>query len=302
MDKLKKRKALGKGLASLMAVDSLENSLENSSNGVTLLAIDNIVPNPFQPRLDFDEDSIKELAQSIDKQGLLQPVVVRKLEDKSYQIISGERRYRAFSLLNKKELPVIIKENVDDTKMLELALVENIQRENLNVIETAISYQKLLTDCGLSHQVLSEQVGKSRSNITNTIRLLKLPSSIQMMVRDGIISMGHARALLSLGGDEKQQEVIADKVARTGMSVRELEKMVSPINPAPKVEVEPSKPINQSDNIFRSIESDWSEKYNLDFKVIGKNENRGKVEIPFTNRDEFDKIIALFNEELVSHE
>lgn len=199
MNKQGTRRALGRGLSNLIPTP-VENQSGNEE--IQELNISNIRPNPFQPRIDFEEEEIRGLAESIEAQGLLQPVVVRKKED-YFEIVSGERRYRAFCLLKREKIPCIVKTQITDREMLELALVENIQREELNEIEMAIAYQKLLLECSYTHDQLSKQVGKSRTSITNTLRLLNLPEEIQQMLRKNQISMGHARALLAIEDEKK---------------------------------------------------------------------------------------------------
>lgn len=292
MDK-KKRSALGKGLSSLLAIDPVESGttpvetvIQKKPLEITLSSIE---VNPFQPRLDFREEEICELAESIDKQGLIQPIAVREVGDK-YQIISGERRFRAFTLLGRETIPVVVLTGIDDTHMLELALVENIQRENLNEIETALSYQRLLFECGLSHQQLSEQVGKSRSSITNSLRLLKLPESIQGMVRSGDLTMGHARALLAFGGDEKRQESVAKQIISEGLSVRAVEKLA---NPVPKAKTEKPKAVVPAH--YGTLSTEWQKSLGLGVAIKnGKKDGAGKVEITFQSDEELQMISSLF--------
>ena len=219
MNKSKSRKALGRGLSNLIPISSENTDGKNEIHSVT---ISSIKTNPYQPRTDFNEEEIQGLAESIEKQGLLQPVVVRKKEN-GYEIISGERRFRAFKFLKKDTVPCIVKEGISDREMLELALIENIQREQLNEIEKAVAYQKLLLDYSYTHEQLSEQIGKSRTAITNSIRLLNLPEEIQGYVRAGTLSPGHARALLSL----KNQDIVsvAKKIIEEALSVRDVEKL-----------------------------------------------------------------------------
>ena len=190
----KTRQALGRGLSSLIPVYDAEMVAEGD---ILSVDIDSIMPNPFQPRKNFNKEEIGSLADSIRSQGLLQPIVLRK-KGRGHEIISGERRLRAMRHLGEKRIPAIVKEKISDGKMLEMALVENIQREDLNDIELGKSYQRLIVECRLSHKDLSERIAKSRSAITNTIRLLKLPEKIQTLIRGGKISSGHARALLSI--------------------------------------------------------------------------------------------------------
>jgi ParB family chromosome partitioning protein len=221
MKKQPARRALGRGLSNLIPTHI--DGDDSSNNGeICLLDISSIKTNPFQPRVDFNEKKIKNLAQSIENQGLLQPVVVRQ-KDSHYEIISGERRFRAFNYLKREKLPCIIKTKVTDREMLELALVENIQREELNEIEKAIAFQKLLLEFNYTHEELSKRVGKSRTAITNSLRLLNLPEEIQQMVRQEKITMGHARALLALE-NEKDQLQLAHRIESEHLSVRDIEK------------------------------------------------------------------------------
>lgn len=294
-----RKKALGRGLANLIPTTPNSNDnvksipVSNNENDVMHIDINDISTNPFQPRLDFDEDEIKGLAESIKNQGLLQPVVLRKLESGKYQIISGERRYRALKHLGKVKIPSLIKTDISDTKMLEMALVENIQRENLNEIEKAISYQKLLKDCGLSHQELSEQVGKSRSVITNSLRLLKLPDDIQMMVRRNELSTGHARAIAGLSSTEDQM-TIAERVIFEGLSVRDVESLVKkiiekgtskePIKEKVKIELDPDLLVQEEKLRYR---------YGTDVKISMNKKNKGKIEIAYYNNDDLDRVLSL---------
>lgn len=222
MNKTPKRRALGRGLSNLIPTQDEGDTASHS--GLVDIELASLATNPFQPRTDFDEGEIAGLAASIANQGLLQPLVVRKKVD-GYQIISGERRYRAVSTLGWTQIPCIVKTDITDREMLEMALVENLQRENLNEIETALAYQSLLLECNLSHEELSHKIGKSRAAISNALRLLKLPASLQTMVRTGALAMGHARALLALA-DEARQKELAERVAREGLSVRDVEELV----------------------------------------------------------------------------
>jgi ParB family chromosome partitioning protein len=226
-DAKKQRKALGRGLMSLIPTteETTSSVEENAASGerVVELLITSVRRNTRQPRTDFNDTDIHELAESIKNQGLLQPVVVRKLTD-GYEIISGERRFRAIQSLGRDTVPCIIKKQVSDREMLEMALVENIQREDLNDIEKSLAYQALLQECGLSHEELSARIGKSRSVITNSLRLLKLPADVQLLIRDGSISMGHGRALLGLEG-AAHQSTLAKRIVTDGLSVRDVEKL-----------------------------------------------------------------------------
>jgi ParB family chromosome partitioning protein len=220
-NKAHQRRALGRGLSALIPLEAED---VGSQSGTEQVDINAIAVNPFQPRTDFAQEEIDGLARSIEAQGLLQPLIVRKKVD-GYELVSGERRLRALRQLGWDRIPCIVRRKVSDREMLELALVENVQRENLNEIELATAYQRLLLDCKLSHEQLSERVGKSRSAITNSLRLLKLPASVQEMVRRGGLSMGHARALLTLEDAGRQKE-LAQRAVDKGLSVRDVEDTV----------------------------------------------------------------------------
>lgn len=293
MSNKKPRQALGRGLSSLIPVFEEEAGLA----AVVDVAEEKIAPNPFQPRRAFDEEEIKGLAESIKSQGLLQPVILRKKED-FFEIISGERRVRALRLLGEKRIPAIIKDMVSDTKMLEMALVENVQRENLNDIELAQSYQKLLFDCRISHQDLSGRIGKSRSAITNTLRLLKLPQEIQAMICGGEISSGHARALLSLK-DQKSQIAVAQKIVAQQLSVRQTEHIVQPKGAGRKSGAQ-AQGATARDGKFLDPETAHQQdllryRFGTDVRILMDAAYRGKVEIHFYNKEDCHRILKLCN-------
>ena len=297
----KKRRALGRGLDKLIPTVSVDD--KDSSNGIDEVEISSIKVNPFQPRLDFVDSEIENLAESIKNQGLLQPIVLRKIDD-NYQIISGERRFRAFKFLKKDRVPAIIKVGINDTEMLEMALVENIQRENLSDVEVAISYQKLLFDCGLSHKQLSERVGKSRSGITNTLRLLKLPDSIQQMIRGGKISSGHGRALLSID-DKKEQLSIADKIVSDKLSVREVENCNREDNTVTqestdkdssgsKKNTQKEKVVKERDADLVAVEEKLRFHFGTDVKLnVDNSTHKGKIEINCYEKSDLNRIIDM---------
>jgi len=299
------RKALGRGLSILYGEG------EDQSAGVvggfqTTVSASIISPNPFQPRIDFNSEQIEELAKSIKEQGLLQPIVVRKISEQKYQIVSGERRFRALKSLEEEEIPVIIRNDIDDKQMLELALVENIQRENLNEIETALSYQKLIDDCNYSHQELSERLGKGRASISNTLRLLKLPEVIQQMLRTQQISVGHAKVLLPIENPILQLE-IAQEVMKKSLSVREAEKKISQALNRGNSRTSEIRDENSSQDSekkegvlaarYSSVLSDIKKMRGFELKVIEKDAKKGKLEIEFASIEEFEKIIAFLSKE-----
>ncbi|MDR0330443.1 MAG: ParB/RepB/Spo0J family partition protein [Chitinispirillales bacterium] len=221
MNTVTKRKALGRGLSSLIPTRSAEAGDGKDGGEIHDVDIGAIDPNPYQPRVDFDDAEIVGLAESIKNQGLLQPVVLRQAGGR-YEIISGERRFRAFKYLQRETVPCYVRGQVSDSEMLELALVENIQREELNEIETSIAYKKLLEQCGYTHDALAQKVGKSRAAVSNSLRLLNLPGEVQEMVRRGEISVGHARAVLSIEGAQRQVEA-ARRVVLESLTVRDVE-------------------------------------------------------------------------------
>ena len=232
-----KKNALGRGLNALIESSDYENL--NQTREPNEIKIDLIEANPFQPRSNFDEEALQELADSIKELGVIQPITVRALENGKYQLISGERRLRASKLVGLEKIPAYIR-NTDDQGMLEMALVENIQREDLNAIEVAISYQRLMDECNLTQDMLSQRVGKKRSTVANYTRLLNLPAKIQLGIKEDKISMGHARALLAVK-DTDTQLMVYDQILKYDFSVRKVEEIVKELSNEEKVK-EPAKP------------------------------------------------------------
>src|SRR6187551_1941760 len=231
---MSKKKALGRGLSALLSDNEEDEKLNveistdvipsTPANGMSEIQVSEIEVNPFQPRTHFDQEALKELAESIKVHGIIQPITVRRLSRNQYQLISGERRFQASQLAGLKSVPAYIR-LADDQQMLEMALIENIQRENLNAMEIALSYQRLLTECNLKQEELGERVGKNRSTVTNYLRLLKLPPDIQIAVRDNRLSMGHARAIINVDMPD-QQLYIFKKALGEELSVRKVEELV----------------------------------------------------------------------------
>ena len=291
----KNRRALGRGLDAIMQspetdITSKDISGDFVAGAVAEIDIDLIETNPFQPRTEFDETALRELAQSIKEQGVIQPVTVRKLGYNKYQLISGERRLRASKMAGLKTIPVFIRV-ANDEQMLELALIENIHRENLNAIEVAISYQRLIDECNMTQEEVSEKVGKSRCAVANFLRLLKLPAEVQIAIRDGHISMGHARALININDKEEQlrllQQIIMDE-----MNVRQTEEM------ADKAKGKADKERKQTNYIpehFKSSIKKLSQTLNTKVKVKRNVKGQGSVVIDFKDEAEFDRIMELFN-------
>ena len=286
------KRGLGKGLDSLIPSNVMESvktteSGENGKNGdgATLVKITKVEPNRDQPRKNFDEDSLQELSESIKQFGLLQPILVQDRQT-HYEIIAGERRWRAAKIAGLKEVPVIIR-NLTDQEIVEISLIENIQREDLNPIEEAQAYKRLLTEFHLKQDEVAERVSKSRTAVTNSMRLLKLCDEVQKMVVDEMISTGHARALISIE-DPEEQYMIAQKIFDEKLSVREVEKLVKNLHKPPKER-------KQEDKTLEAIYNDISEKLrqSLSTKVTinAKDNGAGKIEIEFYNHEDLDRLL-----------
>jgi ParB family chromosome partitioning protein len=295
----KKRGALGKGLSALLenaATDITSKSQESGVVGsISMIPIGDIEANPFNPRTNFEKEALEELRESIATHGIIQPLTVRKLGRDKYQLISGERRFRASQLNGLEEVPAYIRV-ANDQAMLEMALVENIQREDLNSIEVALSYQRLITECNLTQEQLSQKISKSRSSITNHIRLLKLPAVIQLGVRDGLVSMGHARALVS-AGEEQFQVLLYQRIIDNNLSVRELEVLiregykVEDFTDEPK-EKAPSPALNKSQETFKSFLGD---RVSAKVDIKKNNLGSGKIMISFNSEVDLNRIIEILN-------
>ena len=274
---------LGKGLGALIPT---EESAEERSQSYRVLPVDKIEPNPMQPRRDFNTDRLTELAESFKQNGIIQPLVV-KPNGSGYVIIAGERRYRAARMAGITEVPVIVSEEMDDTRMLELALVENIQRENLNPIELAEAYRKLIEQCGLTQQQLSDKVGKSRTAIANQLRLLTLPDEIKEMVRGAKLTEGHARALLSLT-TETEMRHMAEKILDDLLSVREVERRTGRKRGKRLV---PKKRMPE----IVEVESYLKRLMGTQVK-ISPGLKRGKIEIEYYGDDDLTRLLELFHQ------
>jgi ParB family chromosome partitioning protein len=287
----KKQPALGRGLSALLQNSETDITSMNGATvgSVSMINIEHIEANPFNPRTHFEKEALEELRMSILTHGIIQPLTVRKLGRDRYQLISGERRFRASQLAGLTEVPAYIRIANDQT-MLEMALVENIQREDLNAIEVAISYERLLDECKLTQEQLSEKVAKSRSSIANHIRLLKLPASIQAGVRDQKISMGHARALLSIT-DEQEQLNAYQQIIDEALSVRAVELMVKPVsNNGQTTTKKPKIGLSNTEQVFTAFLSDkLGAKVSIDKTDSGK----GKVLVHFSTEAELNRVMAL---------
>lgn len=292
------KKGLGKGLGALIPegpeapvqTKVIEKKVVIKEPSEVKLKINEVEPNREQPRQKFDEDALIELAESIKQYGILQPLLVQK-RDKYYEIIAGERRWRAAKIAGLKEVPVVIKDYTEQ-ELVEVALIENIQREDLNAIEEAQAYQKLINDYKLKQDELAERVSKSRSAITNSMRLLKLNPQVQKMLIDDMISSGHARTLLAID-DQELQYTVALKVFDEKMSVRDLEKYIKNMNKPEKNKQAPATPNN--DFIYRDIEDKLKTVVGTKVVIHNKDNNKGKIEIDYYSKEEFERIIEILN-------
>jgi ParB family chromosome partitioning protein len=287
-----KKKALGRGLSALLSDTPETEKLEEAplpSSNLNELPIAEIEVNPFQPRQDFDQEALRELAESIKVHGIIQPVTVRKLARNQYQLISGERRYQAARLAGLKTIPVYVR-SADDQQMLEMSLIENIQRENLNPVEIALSYQRLLTECNLKQDELGDRVGKNRTTVTNYLRLLKLPPDIQIALRDNKLSMGHARAIISVENPEIQL-LIFKRTIREELSVRQVEDLVRSMTKSSKEKPSPGNPAASKEIV--QLQGKLSSHFGT--KVSVKSDGRkGEIKIPFLSIEDLNRILDIF--------
>ena len=250
--------------------------------------------NPYQPRTRFDEEALAELAESIKIQGIIQPITVRKLSDKKYQLISGERRFHASKLAGLEAIPAYIR-TANDQQMLEMALIENIQRENLNSIEIALSYQRLLSECDLRQEDLGDRVGKKRSTVTNYLRLLKLPPDIQAALRDELISMGHARAIINLDKVDQQLHIFK-AILKDGLSVRKVEEMVRRMQNRQAVKEDVSaKQITGLSHEVRQIQDKLSSHFGTRVLIRNDKENKGDIKIPYASHEDLNRILEILD-------
>ena len=283
-----KRNALGRGLDALLSMDEVQTEGSSSINEIEL---SKIVVNPNQPRHEFDETALQELADSISEIGIIQPITLRKLSDDEYQIIAGERRFRASQLAGLKSIPAYIR-TADDENVMEMALIENIQREDLNSVEIALAYQHLLEQYGLTQERLSERVGKKRTTIANYLRLLKLPAPIQMALQNKQIDMGHARALAGLD-DPQQQIALLKKIVKKGLSVRQAEEQVQKIRQEKPVRDDADEEFPES--YVRLV--DYLEKFfTQEISIKKNNKGGGKIVIGFESDADIEAFIGKFNE------
>jgi len=301
-----KRNALGRGLSALLkdseSVNQNQNNNTDKNNAssspevnslgsINEIKLSEIEVNPFQPRTDFDQDALQELADSIKLQGLIQPITVRRLNAHSYQLISGERRFRASKIAGLTQIPAYVR-SANDQQMLEMALIENIQRENLNAIEVAISLQRMIEECNLKQDELGERVSKNRSTVSNYLRLLKLPPVVQASIREGEITMGHAKALITID-DPTKQIFIHQHIIKEGLSVRKTEELVRDMQTAPiKKEGKQPEPISFQ---IQKIQDDLASKFSSRVKLKIGGQGRGTIEIPFLSESDLTRILEIMD-------
>ncbi|HAA15465.1 MAG TPA: chromosome partitioning protein ParB [Cytophagales bacterium] len=304
----KRKGGLGRGLGALLE-DSVEvqepttssepvpakEPEENGGSSINEIPVAAIEVNPFQPRTHFDKVALDELAESIKVQGIIQPITVRKLEEGQYQLISGERRLQASKLAGLENVPAYIR-TANDQQMLEMALIENIQRENLNAIEVALSYQRLLTECNLKQEQLGDRVGKNRTTVNNYLRLLKLPPDIQVALRDKRLSMGHARALINIEDIDKQLSIFK-KVITEDLSVRKVEALVRQVMNGPDEAPAPARKGLSQERAYeiRQITTKLSSHFGTKVDVKSDEKHKGEIKIPFVSAEDLTRILEILN-------
>lgn len=283
--------ALGRGLDALISTEDVRTS---GSSTINEIAISQIEPNPNQPRHEFDQDALQELATSIRELGIIQPITLRQVADDKYQIIAGERRWRASQLAGLETIPAYIR-TVNDENVMELALVENLQRQDLNAIEIALAYEHLLEGSGMTQERISERVGKSRTAITNYLRLLKLPAQVQMALQKKELDMGHARALLSLDSPTQQIKLFKD-IIKNNYSVRKVEEIVKRLKNDDPIENEQNNTQkSQLNERMGTLSKQLSKVFSTKVQMTCTNKGKGKINIPFANEDELERILLLFD-------
>ncbi|NHA05699.1 ParB/RepB/Spo0J family partition protein [Mucilaginibacter sp. HC2] len=302
-----RRNALGKGLSALLNdsvnvqpynktkdkdTEASTSAVEvNSLGSVNEIQLAEIEVNPFQPRTDFDPQALAELADSIKLQGLIQPITVRRINAHKYQLISGERRFRASKIAGLTQVPAYVR-TANDQQMLEMALIENIQRENLNAIEVALSFQRMIEECNLKQEELGDRVSKNRSTVTNYLRLLKLPPSIQASIRDGALTMGHAKALITID-DPAKQLYLHQHIIQQGLSVRKAEELAREMQKSPvKKEGKQPEPVSYQ---LQKIQDDLASKFSTRVKLKVGNKGSGVIEIPFLSEDDLGRILEMLD-------
>lgn len=287
-----KRNALGRGLDSLISMDDVP---AQGSSAINEVPLDQIQPNPEQPRTNFDEEALAELAMSIRELGIIQPLSLRKLAPDSYQIIAGERRFRAARLAGLDSVPAYIR-TANEAELTEMALIENIQREDLNAIEIALTFRKLIDQYNLTQERLSERIGKKRATVANFLRLLKLPAEVQLGLRDKRVDMGHARALLTIDKPSLQLKLY-NEIIKQGLSVRKVEELAKAYQAAEENGEMPSRQSKptMSNKDFDILKKHLSASFRTPVQFTCNPQGRGKITFPFKNEDELAQLIAIFD-------
>lgn len=288
-----KRNALGRGLDALFSMDEVQTG---GSSSISEVELTKIQVNPNQPRREFDPVALQELADSIREIGIIQPITLRKINDEEYQIIAGERRFRASQMAGLERVPSYIR-TADDENVLEMALIENIQREDLNSVEIALTYQHLLDQYGLTQERLSERVGKKRTTVANYLRLLKLPAPVQMGLKNKQIDMGHARALLSLN-DPKLQVKLYEEIVAQGYSVRRVEELVKQLSQGESIVSNGRKIAPKQQRLpeeYNMLKQQLSGFFNTRVQLTCSDQGKGKISIPFANEEELEHIMRIFD-------
>ncbi len=287
-----RKNALGRGLGAL--IEDADREKYENIDSISDININQIETNPYQPRSKFDEEGLNELASSIKELGIIQPITVRKLADGKFQLITGERRFRASIIAGLKKMPAYFR-TADDQAMLELALVENIQREDLDSVEIAISYQRLIEECQLTQENLSERVGRKRSTISNYLRLLKLPAEIQLGIREKKLSMGHARTLVNIE-DPKTQIKVFYRVIDEELSVRKTEELVRQMNRNANKDTSKNERKQKINEDFQKLSQHLSDFFNARVQFRVNEDGKGKIVIPFDNTEEMERIIGILDQ------
>ena len=287
-----KKFTLGRGLDALISTEAVRTS---GSSSIGEIALSQIEANPNQPRSEFSEDALRELADSISEIGIVQPITLRQIDEDRYQIIAGERRFRASQLAGKETIPAYLI-TADDESTMEMALVENIQREDLNALEIALAYQKLIEQNNFSQEQLSKRVGKGRATIANFLRLLKLPAPVQMALKEKRIDMGHARALLSLD-DPKQQIELFKEIQKNDYSVRQVEELVRNMKEAGEEATEEKEAPAQNENVavYSQLKKQLTHFFQTPVQLTCSSKGSGKISIKFKNEQELERIISIFD-------
>ena len=289
-----RRNALGRGLSALLenATTDITTSEAKPLNSISEIPISQVEANPFQPRTEFKEEELRELSESIKVHGVIQPITVRKMGFDSYQLISGERRTRASRLAGLTNIPAYIR-LANDQEMLEMALIENIQREDLNAIEVAISYKRLMDECSLNQEQLGDRVGKNRSTVSNYLRLLNLPVNIQAALRDDKISMGHARAIIGIE-DADEQQYLFDQMIENNLSVRAVESLVRKASEESSQKTkEGARKKNEPSLTYVDFQNQLSSKFGTKIKIKADDRGRGSITIPFKSQQDLQRILDL---------